>query len=125
MMQEAKDDYDFARTNLHSLLLKGNEILEGITDLAQGSDQPRTYEVAGGILKVLIEGTRELMQLQKDIRDVEKKTVGVEANDPNKPVQIDHADQVNNVILEGTTMEILDILEAAKQKRAEKESEQN
>lgn len=118
--KDAQDDYDFARSNLHSLLLKGNEILEGISELARESDHPRTYEVAGGVLKTLIEGTRELMQLQKDIRDVEKKSGGP---DPNTPVQIEHADQVNNVVLEGTTMEMLEILEAAKKQRAQKETE--
>lgn len=122
LSRDAQDDYDFARANLHSLLLKGNEILEGISELARESEHPRTYEVAGGVLKTLIDGTRELMQLQKDIRDVEKKS-GILAENSNNSVHVDHAEQINNVILEGTTMDILDILEAAKKKREEEQKE--
>lgn len=122
--KDAQDDYDFARSNLHALLLKGNEILEGISELARESEHPRTYEVAGGVLKTLIDGTRELMQLQKDIRDVEKKS-GIAPDDVNTPVHVEHADQINNVILEGTTMDVLDILDAAKKKRAEKKEIEN
>ena len=115
--KEARDDYDFARSNLHALLLKGNEILEGITNLAQESDHPRTYEVAGGVVKVLIDGTRELMQLQKDIREIEKKTGG---SDEAKPVTIENADQVNNFVMDATTLELLESLEEIKKRKQQK-----
>lgn len=118
--KDAQDDYDFARTNLHNLLMKGNEVLEGITELAREGESPRTYEVAGGVLKVLIEGTGQLMQLQKDMNALQKK---MDADGKNTPVMIDHADQVNNVILEGTTMEILDAIEASRKKKREQEGQ--
>jgi hypothetical protein len=119
--QDAQDDYDFARTNLHNLLMKGNEVLEGITELAKEGESPRTYEVAGGVLKVLIEGTGQLMQLQKDMNLLQKKIAS--DGDKNTPVSIEHADQVNNVILEGTTMEILEAIEASRKKKREQEGQ--
>ncbi len=118
--QDAQDDYDFARTNLHNLLVKGNEVLEGITDLAKEGESPRTYEVAGGVLKVLIEGTRELMQLQKDMNALQKTNA---SENKNTPVSVEHADQVNNVILEGTTMEILEAIEESRKKKREREGQ--
>ena len=58
LSKDAREDYDYARSNITSLLHKGNELLEGITDLARESDHPRTYEVASNLIKVLIEGNR-------------------------------------------------------------------
>jgi len=113
--KEARDDYDFARTNLYSLLSKGNQLLDGITSLAEDSDHPRTYEVAGLLVKVLLEGTRELMTLQKDIRSVEKQ-----AKSDDMPMHIEHANDVTqNNFIEGTTMEMLEVLAEMKRKKIE------
>jgi len=114
------NDYEYAHKNLHKLLEKGNKLLEGITDLAMDSDHPRTYEVAGNLLKTLFEGTRELMTLQKDVRDVEKKTIGENTQqNGNTTVNVEHVDNLNH--LECTTMEILELLSLKKQKKLEDE----
>ena len=52
---EKKDDptldYEYSRGNLYSLIEKGQEAINGILDVAQGSDHPRAYEVAGQLIK--------------------------------------------------------------------------
>lgn len=115
--QDVKEDYEFARNNLHNLLDRGNKLLDGITDLSADSDSPRTFEVAGTLLKTLFEGTRELMTLQKDIRDVEKKSPSTEENTP--PVNVEHADNITNntIMMEGTTREMLQIMREMKQRK--------
>ena len=40
------DDHEYARSNLYSLIEKGQEAVDGALDVAQGSDHPRAYEVA-------------------------------------------------------------------------------
>lgn len=114
--QDATDDYDFARNNLHNLLKKGNEVLDGINSLCNDSESPRAFEVAGNILKVLLEGTRELMTLQKDIREVEKKSVPATGE---TPMTIDNVENMN--VLEVSTMEMLDILEEKRRRKEIKE----
>ena len=44
-------DYEYSRGNLYSLIEKGQEALNGILEVAQGSDHPRAYEVAGQLNK--------------------------------------------------------------------------
>jgi hypothetical protein len=114
LTKEASDDYDFARTNLHSLLMKGNEVLDGIMDVAKDNEHPRAFEVAGVLLKVLLEGTNELMTLQKDIRKVQANTspANAEASVTNNPD--------NTFVFEGTTMDALELLEQARRAKAEK-----
>jgi transcriptional regulator of heat shock response len=119
--KDTKDDYEFARTNIHGLLQKGNKILNGITDLAKESDSPRTFEVAGNIIKILIEGTRELMVLQKNIQELEKNNIN--PIDSNTNVTVEHADSVNNMMIEGTTMEMLEMLDELKRKKLQAQAE--
>jgi hypothetical protein len=72
------------------------------------------------MLKVLFEGTRELMTLQKDIRDVQDKT-----KNPDSPstINIASAEQVTNNTIVGTTQEMLDMLAAIKQKKIDTQIE--
>ena len=44
-------DYEYTRSNLYSLIEKGQESLNGIMELAGESASPRAYEVAGQIIK--------------------------------------------------------------------------
>ena len=40
-------DYEYTRGNLYSLIEKGQEAINGILELAQEGQQPRSYEVVG------------------------------------------------------------------------------
>ena len=46
-VDDIKKDYEYTRGNLYSIIEKGQEAINGILELAQESDQPRAYEVAG------------------------------------------------------------------------------
>ena len=50
---DIKKDYDYTRGNLYSIIEKGQEAINGILELAQESEMPRAYEVAGQLLKTL------------------------------------------------------------------------
>ena len=65
-------DYEYSRGNLYSLIEKGQEALNGILEVAQGSDHPRAYEVAGQIIKSVADTTDKLMELQKKVKEVDE-----------------------------------------------------
>ena len=44
---DIKKDYEYTRGNLYSIIEKGQEAINGILELAQETEQPRAYEVAG------------------------------------------------------------------------------
>ena len=48
---DVEKDYEYARGNLYSLMEKSQEALNGILELAQESEMPRAYEVAGQLIK--------------------------------------------------------------------------
>ena len=93
-------DYEYTRGNLYSIIEKGQEAINGILELAQESEMPRAYEVAGQLIKSVSDATDKLMDLQKKLKDVneEEKSKG-----PNT---------VNNALFVGSTAELQKILKS-------------
>lgn len=72
-MDDVKKDYEYTRGNLYSLIEKGQEAINGILELAQESEMPRAYEVAGQLIKSVADATDKLMELQKKLKEVEEE----------------------------------------------------
>ena len=79
-VDDIKKDYDYTRGNLYSIIEKGQEALNGVLELAQESEMPRAYEVAGQLIKNVADATDKLMELQKKLKEVEEE----KRQNPNK-----------------------------------------
>jgi len=90
-------DYEYSRGNLYSLIEKGQEALNGILEVAQGSDHPRAYEVAGQIIKSVGDTTDKLIDLQAKMKDLKKE-------DKDSPKT------VNNALFVGSTSDLSKLL---------------
>ena len=64
---DVRRDYEYTRGNLYSLIEKGQEAINGIMELAQESEMPRAYEVAGQLIKNVADATDKLLELQKKV----------------------------------------------------------
>lgn len=95
---DVKKDYEYTRGNLYSLIEKGQEAINGILELAQESEMPRAYEVAGQLIKNVSDATDKLMDLQKKLKDVTEEK---EAKGPTT---------VNNALFVGSTAELQKLL---------------
>jgi hypothetical protein len=73
---QIKKDYEYTRGNLYSVIEKGQESLDGIMELAQQSDSPRAYEVAGQLIKNVSDATDKLIDLQKKMKELNKDEEG-------------------------------------------------
>ena len=93
-------DYEYTRGNLYSIIEKGQEAINGILELAQESEMPRAYEVAGQLIKSVSDATDKLMDLQKKLKDVEEET------------QNKGPSTVNNALFVGSTAELQKMLKA-------------
>lgn len=81
--EDVKKDYEYTRGNLYSLIEKGQEAVDGILELAQESDQPRAFEVAGQLIKHVGDVADKLVDLQKKVADIEAPKKGKEVNTTN------------------------------------------
>ena len=70
---DIEKDYEYTRGNLYSIIEKGQEAINGILELAQESEMPRAYEVAGQLIKSVSDATDKLMDLQKKLKDVNEE----------------------------------------------------
>ena len=91
-------DYEYTRGNLYSIIEKGQEAINGILELAQDSEMPRAYEVAGQLIKSVSDATDKLMDLQKKVKDV------------NKEEEVKSPTTVNNALFVGSTAELQKLL---------------
>ena len=69
-------DYQYQRENFYALIERGQDAVEGILELAQESDHPRAYEVAGNLIKSVADVTEKLVDLQtkmKKLKEVPNK----------------------------------------------------
>ena len=97
---DIEKDYEYTRGNLYSIIEKGQEAINGILELAQDSEMPRAYEVAGQLIKSVSDATDKLMDLQKKLKDVEEET------------QQKGPSTVNNALFVGSTAELQKMLKA-------------
>lgn len=95
---DIKKDYDYTRGNLYSLIEKGQEAINGILELAQESEMPRAYEVAGQLIKNVADATDKLMDLQKKLKDIEEEK---QSKGPTN---------VTNALFVGSTAELAKLL---------------
>ena len=97
---DIEKDYDYTRGNLYSIIEKGQEAINGILELAQDSEMPRAYEVAGQLIKSVSDATDKLMDLQKKLKDVEEEKV---SKGPST---------VNNSLFVGSTADLAKMLKS-------------
>lgn len=69
---DVKKDYDYTRGQLYDVIEKGQEALSGILDVANNTDHPRAYEVAGQLVKSVSDAAEKLIELQKKMQDLEE-----------------------------------------------------
>jgi hypothetical protein len=98
-------DYEYTRGNLYSIIEKGQEAIDGILELAQESEMPRAYEVAGQLIKSVSDATDKLMDLQKKLKDVNEEQV---QKGPST---------VNNALFVGSTADLAKLIKGETSKK--------
>ena len=94
---DIEDDYKYQRDNFYNLVEKGSAAIDGILELAKESEHPRTYEVAGQLIKSVAEVAEKLGDLQEKMRKLKE----VPSNAPKN---------VTNALFVGSTKELQKML---------------
>ena len=99
---DVKQDYEVSRAQLHNLVMKGQEAVDGILDVARASDHPRAYEVAGQLIKNVGDVADKLIDLQGKMKELDKE-------DRKGPTN------VTNAMFVGSTADLQKLLKKQKQ----------
>jgi hypothetical protein len=82
----AKEDFSIARSNIHNIIDTGSDALDKLMQIADQSQQARAYEVVAILMKNLLDANKDLLAIQKTIReigDIEKPTNNTTVNHNN------------------------------------------
>ncbi len=93
----ANSDYELVRQNLKDIIDQGKVAIEGILDVAGEGDSPRAYEVVSQLLKSTAEANKDLLDLHKKKKELEKE------DGPKKQT-------TNNNLFVGSTKDLQQIL---------------
>lgn len=95
--QESDNDYKYQRDNFYRLVERGQDAIDGILELAKESEHPRSYEVAGQLIKNVADVTEKLGELQLKMQKLKE----VPSNAPRN---------VTNALFVGSTSELQKML---------------
>jgi len=96
-LEDIDTDYKYSRENFYNLIERGQDAITGILDLAKESEHPRTYEVAGQLIKTVSEVTERLADLQQKMQQLKEV--------PDKGPK-----NVTNALFIGSTKELQSLL---------------
>ena len=93
---DQRKDYSEVRENLKDVIDNSKVAIDGILKVASESDSPRAYEVVSQLLKTATEANKELLDVHKQMKDLEK-------DETKKQV-------TNNAFFVGSTKELQDMI---------------
>jgi hypothetical protein len=99
---DQEDDYQLARQTMRKLLMKGETTLDDLIELSKSSEHPRTYEVAGQFMKTMSDVSKDLLNLQKQVKDLKADEIQQKIGTQN------------NVVFAGSTAELFKALKQHK-----------
>ena len=97
------DDYQFARENFYNVIEKGVGVLDDMIDAAAQSKEPRAYEVISGMIKVLTDANKDLVEVGEKRLKIKDATKAEETGN-----------KVTNNVFVGSTAELQKMLQDMK-----------
>jgi hypothetical protein len=105
---DTQTDYDLSRQTIRNLVRKGEEALDELLFVAKQSESPRAYEVVSGMIKNISEVTKELIDLQKKMKELNEET-------PKSSSGVN----VQNAVFVGSTAELQKLLRQNKEQQTD------
>ena len=97
----AKQDFELARANIHSMIMSGQDAMSKLSEIADQSQHPRAFEVLAKLMDTMLNANKDLMSLQEKIREIDAA---------DSPIN-EKAQTVNNNLFVGSTAELQKVLQ--------------
>lgn len=96
--QDLIDAYQQTKENLQDLIDNGKEALDDIIQIAKEGQHPRAFEVASGLLKNMVDANKELLNIQKQIRDMDNKKKDTGGTTIDKAIFVGSTTELNKLL---------------------------
>ena len=92
------DAYQQSKENLQELIDQGKEAMEEILQIAKVGQHPRAFEVYGTLLKNVVDANKELLAIQKQMREMEGIKKDSAATNIDKAIFIGSTNELNKLL---------------------------
>ena len=103
LQQDLTDAYEQSKENLQGIIDQGKEAMGEILEIAKAGQHPRAFEVYGTLLKNMVDANKELLAIQKQIREME----GIKKDSAST--------NIDKAIFVGSTSELSKLLKGKKE----------
>jgi DNA-binding ferritin-like protein len=73
LKEDLKDAYEQSKSNLQDLIDEGKDAMYELRQIASAGQHPRAFEVYATMLKNMVDANKELLNIQKQMRDMDGK----------------------------------------------------
>jgi hypothetical protein len=94
------DAYEQSKENLQELIDNGKEAMEELLAIAKEGQHPRAYEVYGTLLKNMVDANKELLSIQKQMRDMDNNKQKAGDTKIDKAIFVGTAADLNKLLKE-------------------------
>ena len=102
LSHDLKEDYEKVRDNIDLLIQKGVGAVDDMLAIARVSEKARDFEVAGNMIKSMVDASKELLDLQKTMREL-------------SGVKSETTTNIKNAVFVGSTTEFLKMRKEARE----------
>jgi hypothetical protein len=96
-----QNDYEYVRAQLYSTMEKSQQLLNSIIEVAEDSNSPRAFEVAGQIIKSVGDTADKLIDLQKKMKNIEEAGKGTSKVTNNNALFVGTTSELSKLIKQG------------------------
>jgi hypothetical protein len=96
--EDLTDAYEQTKTNLQDLIDQGKDAMEEILLIAKAGQHPRAFEVYGTLLKNVVDANKELLAVQKQMREMNKQNQASGTTHIDKAIFVGSTSELNKLI---------------------------
>ena len=98
LKQDLTDAYQQSRENLQGLIDQGQEAMHEILNIAKAGQHPRAFEVYGTLLKNVVDANKELLAIQKQMREMDEDKKKNAGTNIDKAIFVGSTAELNKLI---------------------------
>jgi len=98
LKQDLVDSYEQTKSNLQDLIDSGKDAMEELRQIASAGQHPRAFEVYATLLKNMVDANKELLNVQKQMRDMDGKKKDDGGTKIDKAIFVGSTAELNKLI---------------------------
>jgi hypothetical protein len=98
MKQDLTDAYQQSKENLQEIIDQGKDAMEELRQIASAGQHPRAFEVYGTLLKNMVDANKELLNIQKQMREMDEDKKKQSGTNIDKAIFVGSTAELNKLI---------------------------